>query len=95
MVIRIDAEKIDLYDHENIKVLDEKATRAKLLARAKSLGIERDLIIILDKYDSLMRNCPNESERKDIGKLGAFEVYNLFNRGGELYVDGKLVHKSQ
>ncbi len=95
MAIKIGSEKIDLYDNSNVKVLDEKATRAKLLARAKSLGIERDLLILLDKYDTLMRNCTNEGERRDMGKLGAFEVYNLFNRGGELYVDGQLIHKSQ
>lgn len=84
----------DLSQIENLKVLDERQTRKKLFDRAKSLGIEKDLTIIFNKYDNLMRNCPDEKERADIGKLGAFEVYNLFNRGGELYINGKLVHKS-
>jgi hypothetical protein len=76
----------------NLKVLGEKETRKKLLSFAKKNGFEQDLLQILGKYDSLMRNCPNEKERQDIGKLGAYEVFCLLNKGGDLYVDGQLVY---
>ncbi len=95
MAIKLDGNKKDLYDHDNVKILNEKETRQKLIARARSLGIERDLLTILNKYDNLIRNCPDEKERKDMGKLGAYEVYNLFNKGGSLYVDGMLVYKGE
>jgi hypothetical protein len=79
-------------DKTKLKVLDEKDTRKKLMNYARQRGFEQDLIILLNKYDILMRNCTNEKERKDIGKLGSYEVFNLFNRGGDLYVDGHLVY---
>jgi len=80
-------------NNPEVKVLDEKKTREKLIIFARKRGFEFDLIKIFNKYDNLLKNCTNEKERKDIGKLGAYEVYNLLNRSGDLYVDGQLVVK--
>ena len=79
-------------DSDKLKVLDEKETRKKLFEYAKRRGFEQDLIRLLNKYDNLMKNCTNEKERKDIGKLGSYEVFCLFNKGGDFYVDGQLVY---
>ena len=78
-----------------VKVLNERDTRNKLVSYARRLGFEKDLLIILRKYDNLLRNCTNEQERKDMGKLGSYEVYRLLGGGGEFYVDGQLVSKDK
>lgn len=78
-----------------IKTLNEQDTRKKLFAYARKLGFEKDLAILINKYDTLLRNCSNEQERKDIGKLGSYEVYRLLGGGGELYIDGQLVAKDK
>lgn len=87
--------KIDGTDPNNFsnKVLSEQETRRRLLRDAKKMGCEKEMFLIFTKYDNLLRNCPNEKERKDIAKLGIFEMYTLLGRGGELYVDGQLVYK--
>lgn len=78
---------------ENVsnKVMPEDKTRKKLIAFATRLGCGKELKIIFDKYDGLLRNCTSESERKDIAKLGSLEVYWLLGGGGEFHVDGELV----
>ena len=75
------------------KVVNEKETRRRFLANAKKMGCEREMRILLSKYDSLLRNCTNDRERVDISKLGAVAVYRLLGGGGELYVNGELVVK--
>jgi hypothetical protein len=88
---------IDLTKPENIsdKVLPEYETRKKLLNYARSIGCERELLMIFAKYDRLARTCKNSSERLDISKLGAFEVYALLGKGGDLVIDGKLVYTTK
>lgn len=81
------------FSHSQVKVLDERDTRKKLINFARQYGFEQDLIKILNKYDTLLRNCTNEKERKDIGKLGSYEIFCLFGKGGDFYVDGELVAK--
>lgn len=76
------------------KVLDEKTTRKRLFAHANRLGCVKELKIIFNKYDEMLRKCSNEKEYKDISALGIFEIYSLFGKGGELFVDGKLVYRS-
>lgn len=84
-----------IFDANNIKnkVMSEQETRKKILTHARILGFEKEMLQLFDKYDKILRNCTNEQERKDIGKLAAVEVYTLLGRGGELYVDGQLVCK--
>lgn len=90
-----DIQKIDATDSNNLSntVLEEKVTRRKLLTHARLVGCEKDMLLIFAKYDKLLRNCSNEKEKNDIGRLGAVEIYKLLGGGGELYVDGQLVCK--
>jgi len=87
--------QIDATDPKNLskKILSEKETRIRLMIHAKRLGCTKELQQIFDKYDRLLRNCTDEKERKDMGKLGAVEIYKILGGGGELYVDGSLVVK--
>lgn len=72
-------------------IQSEREFREALLEKARTLGCEIELLMIFDKYDKLMRNCKNENERKDIGKLGAIEVYKLLDNYGPLSVDGQVI----
>jgi len=87
--------RIDLTDPNNLsnKVLSEQETRKKLLLKARTEGYEKDLLLLFAKYEKLMKNAKDDKERKDIAKLGAFEVWKLVGSGGELYVDNELVAK--
>jgi hypothetical protein len=86
---------IDATDPNNLsnKVMPEQETRRKILHHAKQVGCEGDILKIFAKYDKLMRNCTNDKERNDIGKMGAVEIYRMLGGGGELYIDGQLVCK--
>lgn len=87
--------KIDATDPNNLssKVMAERETRKKLLSHARMMGCEKDMLLLFAKYDKLMRNCTNDKERQDIGKMGSVEVYRLLGGGGELYINGQLVIK--
>lgn len=87
--------KIDASKAENLsdKVLDERETRKRLLTHARMIGCEKEMLILLNKADTLLKNCTNEKERLDIGKLFILEIYKLLGGGGELYVNGQLVCK--
>jgi hypothetical protein len=85
--------KIDATNPDNLsnKVLDERETRKRLLTHAKMVGCLQDMMLLFQRYDNLLRNCTNEQERKDIGKLASVSVYRLLGGGGQLYIDGQLV----
>lgn len=87
---------IDATDPNNIskKIVNEKETRKRFLATARQMGCEKEMFMILSKYDNLIRNCTNEKERVDISKLGVLEVYRLLGGGGDLYINGELVVKN-
>lgn len=94
MTGRVDSQgRIDLTDPNNLsnKVVSEKDSRRKWLARAREEGYEKDMLLLFAKYDRLMRLATDEKERADIAKLGVLEVYKLMGGGGKLYVDGQLV----
>jgi hypothetical protein len=88
--------RIDLTDPNNLsnKVLDEKTTRKKLLARAREEGYEKDMLMLFAKYDKMLRLATSDKERKDIAQFATLEAYKLMGAGGELYIDGQLVYKS-
>ena len=89
--------QIDAQNPDNLssKVLGERETRSRLLTHARMVGCEGDMLLLFAKYDKIMRNCTNDKERKDMGKLAAVEVYRLLGGGGELYIDGQLVCKDK
>lgn len=84
---------IDATDVNNLsdKVMPEQETRRKILHHAKQVGCEGDMLKLFCKIDKLMINCTNAREREDIGKMGAYEVWNLLGGGGQLYVGGQLI----
>ena len=64
-------------DDMSKKVTDEKETRKKILTVAKWAGRDKDMLLLIVKFDKMMRECNNEDKRKDISKVGAIEVYRL------------------
>lgn len=84
--------KIDATNPDNLskKVLPEVESRRRILSHARQVGMEKDMLILFAKYDKLLRNCTNERERADIGKMGAYEVYRILGGGGELYIGKSL-----
>lgn len=89
--------EIDATDPRNLsdKVLTEQETRKRILTHAKLVGCEGDMLKLFAKYDKLLRNCTNQKEREDIGKMGAYETWRLLGGGGELYINGQLVAKDK
>ena len=69
--------KIGNSDPGEVKIAGEQETRRKLIGMARGAGCEKDLLLILDKYDRLMRVAKDDRERADIGKLGVVEVNKL------------------
>lgn len=76
------------------KILPERETRRRLLKHAREIGCEKDMMLIFIEADKLLRNCTNEKERKDIGKIYAMKVYFLLGGGGDLTIDGEIVYKT-
>jgi hypothetical protein len=95
MAFNVNSGKIDITDPANLsnKVLPEQETRKRLLSHARLVGCEKEMIIVLNKYDKLLRNCKNDGERRDISKLGCYEIYKLLGGNGRLYVNNQLVAK--
>lgn len=91
---------VDATKAENLsdKVLDERETRKRLLNHARIAefergltGLEREMLMLFARTDKMLRNCKNDSERADIGKLAATQVYKILGGGGQLYINGQLV----
>jgi len=59
------------------KVTDEAKTRKHFLTVARWAGRERDMLLLLAKFDKLLRSTDNVDKIKDIQKIGAVEVYKL------------------
>jgi hypothetical protein len=87
---------LDLTNPDNLSdtVLPEYESRKRVLNAARSMGCEREMLMIFAKYDKLARTCRNDSERLDISHLGCVEIYALLGRGGDLVIDGKIVYST-
>lgn len=59
------------------KITDEAKTRKHFLTVARWAGRERDMLLLLAKFDKLLRGTDNLDKIKDIQKVGAIEVYKL------------------
>ena len=69
----------------------EQQFRHALLKRAKTLGCDGDLKLILEKFDKALANCTNEVERRHIAQCGAAEIHLLFGCRGGLVINGQTV----
>ena len=89
--------KIDATNPDNLsnKVLSEQESRKRILTHARLNGCEKEILLTFQKYDKLMKNCTNDQERIDMGKLGAIEIYQILGAGGELVVNGQVVCKDK
>lgn len=83
--------KIDENTKVNDKILDEKEYRNRLCGVARQLGCLKDFLILLNKFETMMRNCTNDQERKGISELGVVEIYKLLGSHGPLSINGKMV----
>jgi len=77
--------------NNNEKCKTEQATRKGILATARRMGCEIEIMQVFDKYDKLLRKCSNEEERKHISTMGIVEIYRVLGCVGGLTVGGKEV----
>ena len=70
---------VDLTNPDELsnRVAGEKETRTKFLTVAHWAGREKDMLTLFIKFDKMLKSCNDEAKRKDIGKVGAIEVYKL------------------
>lgn len=87
--------QVDLNNPDEWRVATERETRTKLLSWARQLGYEKDMLLLFAKFDKLIKNCPNEAERKDMAKLGWHETLKLMGSYGTFFMDGKLVYSKE
>lgn len=85
--------KIDATDPNNLsnKVLSERETRRRILAQAKILKRDKEIQMLFDHVDNLLKRCDNIIEREAIAAEGARAVHIILGGGGQLYVQNKLV----
>lgn len=81
---------------KEVKVLNERQYRTNLIREAKIKGCEKELRLVFEKYDNLLRNCTNSQEREHIGMLGVLEVSRLLDnghvgKGGCVTVNGQVI----
>lgn len=73
------------------KISSEQESRKNLLSLAKKFKCEKDVKMILDKYDRALKNCTNELERQAIGTAGLAELHKFFYCKGALVVNGQEI----
>jgi len=85
---------IDLTNPDNLskKPLTEQETRKRFLNYARTIGKEKDLLILFAKYDKSLRLCTSDAERSDMGKYACYEVYALLGKGDQLFVNNELIY---
>src|SRR5271170_3382210 len=92
-----DPKKIKLINGKAVEVDDEATYRRKLAYMANTLGCRKELDLLLEKYDGILKRCGNEQERTAIKALALTELNALFNGstsvgyGGDLTLDGKVI----
>ncbi len=73
------------------KVSSEQETRIAILRLAKKHNCMGDIQAIFSRYDNLLRNCTNATERNAISQMGIVELHNFFYCKGELIINGQEV----
>lgn len=73
----------------NIK--SEQKMRAEISKKAKIYGCQKEVEELFQKYDRMLANCKNQTEREAIGVLGVTEMHKLFDFYTKLVVNGKLI----
>ena len=76
------------------KPLTEKKTRDKLIADAyRTYGPDaaKQLRMVLDQWDTKIKNCKNEVERSHMKKIAIAEVYKLMGYIGGLTINDEVI----
>lgn len=73
------------------KAISEDKSRENLLSQARNVGCEMEVRQILNKYDQLLKNCKNKSERDQMAILGLVELHKLLSCTMPLVVNDKEV----
>ena len=60
------------------KLFNESNSRSRIMLVAKEMGCDKELLLIFNRYDRLIRNCKNETEKKHIAILGISEINKCF-----------------
>jgi len=74
--------------------LDERETRLKIFADCRNKygpEGERQLRMVFDKWDVLIKKCTNEQELKHIKVMAITEIHSMMNYIGGLTVGGQVV----
>lgn len=71
----------------------EKDTRTAILNLAKAKGFDCyvQAVMLLNKYDGLLKNCTNEEERNQIAKMGIAQMHLLLDCYGDCVVNGEVI----
>ena len=80
--------KSDLLKEQGTEIAPEYIFRKNMLDVARSLKCENELKQIFDKFDKLLRNCTNDTERSHISALGVQEVNQLFRWHEDMFFNG-------
>lgn len=85
-----DSYTVKVIEGQPQKVLDEADYRKKIMIVARTIGCDKEMRILFDKYDRLLRSCTNKSEMKSIQTMGIKEISDLLDNG---YVgaDGRVI----
>jgi hypothetical protein len=73
------------------KPVPEREMRTRVIKMAKLLGCVPEVETIFKKYDSLLRNCVDPTERYQIGLAGVSELHTLMGMRGALIVNGQII----
>ena len=74
--------------------LSEAETRIKIFSDCRNKygpEAERQLRMVFDKWDGLLKQCTNEEERKHIKIMAITEIHTMMNYAGGLSIDGKVI----
>lgn len=69
----------------------EAEMRRDILFNAKQLGCYTEALKIFERYDKLLKNCPSELERHQIGVMGAAELHKLLECQKALVIHGQVI----
>lgn len=76
------------------KPINEKKTRDKLIQDAyRTYGPEaaKQLRMVMDQWDTKIKNCRNDEERSHMKKVAIAEIFNLMGYRGGLTINNQVV----
>ena len=56
----------------------------------KPTGYEQEVLCLFDKYDTLLKNCKTDQERRAVGSMGVVAISRLLDDNSPQFVGGSL-----